>query len=47
MKKFDDNFLQYIRDNLPIEDILENMFNFQKDISRCSTNSKIYITNKG
>jgi len=47
MKKFDDNFLQYIRDNIPAEDILENMFNFQKDIKRSSANSNVYITDKG
>ena len=47
MKKFDDNFIQFIKDNIPVEDILENMFNFQKDIKRSSANSNVYITDKG
>jgi len=47
MKKFDENFLQFIRDNIPVEDILENMFNFQKDIKRSSINSQVYLTDKG
>ena len=47
MKKFDDNFLQFIRDNIPVEDILENIFNFQKDIQRSSINSQVYLTDKG
>ena len=47
MKKFDDNFLQFIRDNIPVEDILENMFNFQKDIKKSSINSQVYITDNG
>jgi len=46
MKKFDDNFIQFIKDNIPVEDILENMFNFQKDIKRSSANSNVYITDK-
>jgi hypothetical protein len=47
MKQFDDNFLQFIRDNIPVEDILENIFNFQKDIQRSSINSQVYLTDKG